>query len=41
MAVKKLNDKTKRYDLQIGVEPKSVNIKDFKARWGSCSVEGQ
>jgi len=40
MAVKKLNEKAKRYALQIGVEPKSINIKDFKARWGSCSIEG-
>jgi predicted metal-dependent hydrolase len=40
MAVKKLNEKAKRYALQIGVKPKSINIKDFKARWGSCSVEG-
>ena len=40
MAVKKLNEKAKRYALQIGVNPKSINIKDFKARWGSCSIEG-
>lgn len=40
MAKQKLTEKSKRYAAQTGVEPKSINIKDFKSRWGSCSSEG-
>ena len=40
MAKQKIIQKVKRYAVLIGVEPKSINIKDFKSRWGSCSNEG-
>jgi predicted metal-dependent hydrolase len=33
-----LKDKTEHYSKIIGVNPSSVTIKSFKARWGSCSV---
>ena len=36
----KLNEKAKRYAKQIGVEYKTVGIKSYKSRWGSCSVDG-
>lgn len=39
-ALNHLRDKTARLSNQIGVSPKSVSIANFKARWGSCSPEG-
>ena len=39
-ALEKLKEKTKRYSSIIGVTPKSVNVKEYKARWGSCSAKG-
>ena len=39
-ALSKLEEKTKRYASIIGVTPKSVDLKDYKARWGSCSSSG-
>ena len=39
-ALSKLEEKTKRYASIIGVIPKSVDLKDYKARWGSCSSSG-
>jgi predicted metal-dependent hydrolase len=39
-ALEKLKEKTKRYAFIIGVSPKSVDLKDYKARWGSCSSSG-
>jgi predicted metal-dependent hydrolase len=35
-----LRDKTESYSRIIGVNPASVTIKSFKARWGSCSITG-
>ena len=40
-AVVRLHQKTKRYALQMGVSPASVGIKDYKSRWGGCSVDGR
>jgi predicted metal-dependent hydrolase len=37
----KLQEKTGRYAKQIGVSPKSVSIKGFQSRWGSCSAKGE
>ncbi|MBF0384147.1 MAG: M48 family metallopeptidase [Magnetococcales bacterium] len=39
-ARKKLREKTRRYAKTIGVTPKSINIKAFQSRWGSCHVDG-
>lgn len=39
-AEKRLQEKTKRYAKLIGVTPNAVGIKSFKARWGSCHVNG-
>lgn len=39
-ALKHFQEKSARYGKQIGVKPKSIDISDFKARWGSCSPEG-
>lgn len=39
-AEEKLNEKVKRYSKLIGVNPKSVSIKSFKSRWGSCHKSG-
>lgn len=40
-AEKRLKEKTKRFSKIIGVHPKSVSIKQFKSRWGSCSAKGE
>ena len=39
-ALEKLKEKTKRYASIMGVVPKSVGLKDYKSRWGSCSTTG-
>lgn len=39
-ARQRLEEKTRRYANLIGVEPKSVQIKSYKSRWGSCSSKG-
>lgn len=40
-ALIRLKHKTKRYALLMGVEPQLVEVKDYVARWGSCSKTGQ
>ena len=40
-ALAKLKEKTKRYSALLGVSPKSIKLKDYKARWGSCSSSGE
>jgi hypothetical protein len=32
--------KTKIFAAQIGVKPKNITIKDYKSKWGSCSISG-
>ena len=39
-AEKRLQEKAQRYSELLQVNPKSVGIQTFKARWGSCSSEG-
>ncbi len=39
-ALQRLTEKTERYAGIVGVQPKSVGIKSFKSRWGSCSKQG-
>ena len=40
-ALKSLQDKTRRYASLMSVTPHSVRVKDYKSRWGSCSVSGE
>ena len=40
-AAQKLTEKVARFAPVVGVLPKGVNIKTFRARWGSCTAEGQ
>jgi len=39
-AEKRLNEKVVRFAKVIGVNPKSVKVKTYKSRWGSCSSLG-
>jgi len=39
-ALAKLTEKTHRFAQSIGVTCNAVGIKEYKSRWGSCSVEG-
>ena len=40
LAKKRLAEKTTRFSVILGVSPRSVSIKDFKKKWGSCSKNG-
>ena len=40
LAEKRLIEKTDRFSKILGVSPRSVSIKDFKTKWGSCSKDG-
>lgn len=37
----RLREKTERLSRIVGVKPKSVSVKDYKSRWGSCSARGE
>jgi predicted metal-dependent hydrolase len=39
-ADQQLKDKTIRYGEIVEVEPKSISLKNYKSRWGSCTVSG-
>lgn len=39
-ALRHFREKSSRFGDRIGVTPKSIDVSDFKARWGSCSPEG-
>ncbi|MBW8186577.1 M48 family metallopeptidase [Shewanella nanhaiensis] len=40
-ALRKIKEKVRRYSKVMGLEPKSIDIKTFKSRWGSCSPKGE
>ena len=39
-AKKLLTQKTYKFCERIGVKPKTIIIKDYKSKWGSCSIKG-
>ncbi|MDP2503070.1 hypothetical protein BCT47_20295 [Vibrio splendidus] len=39
-ADKKIREKVRRYESQVGVETGVVRTKEFKSRWGSCTPYG-
>ena len=40
-ALERLTQKTNRYAGIMGVTPSSISVRDYKARWGSCSSKGE
>ena len=40
-ALERLTEKTNRYAGIMGVTPSSISVRDYKARWGSCSSKGE
>ncbi len=36
-----LRQKTERFSKIVGVTPKTVSVKNYKSRWGSCSSNGE
>ena len=36
----KLTEKSNRYAKLLDVNPRSIDIKSYKSRWGSCSIDG-
>jgi len=40
-ALERLTEKTNRYAGIMGVTPNSISVRDYKARWGSCSSKGE
>ncbi len=40
-AEKHLKEKTDRFSKVVGVSPKSVSVRSYKSRWGSCSSNGE
>lgn len=39
-AEQKLQEKVERYAEIVGVKPKSIGVREFKSRWGSCHANG-
>jgi predicted metal-dependent hydrolase len=35
-AIKRINEKVEKYRKRLSVNPKSVKVRDYKSRWGSC-----
>jgi hypothetical protein len=40
-ALERLTEKTARYAGTMGVSPNSISVRDYKSRWGSCSLKGE
>jgi hypothetical protein len=40
-ALNRLAEKTQRYSQMLGVSPNTIKTRDYKSRWGSCSVSGE
>lgn len=40
-AIVRFRDKTMRYARQMNVTPVSVDVKDYKSRWGGCHSDGR
>ena len=40
-ALKRLTEKSKRYEKILRVTPSSISLKNYKSRWGSCSNSGE
>ena len=40
-ADKRLKEKTERLSKIVGVTPKSISMKNYKSRWGSCASNGE
>ena len=40
-ALKRLTEKSKRYEKILRVTPQSISLKNYKSRWGSCSNSGE
>lgn len=36
-----LKERTEQYAKKIAVQPSDIRIKQYKSRWGSCSIRGQ
>lgn len=39
-ALEHLSEKAARYSKQIGVSTAAIGVREFKARWGSCTANG-
>lgn len=39
-ALARICEKVERYSVMLGVSPKSVKVRDYKTRWGSCTSSG-
>ena len=40
-AERRLKQKTERLAKIVGVIPKSITVKNYKSRWGSCNTKGE
>lgn len=40
LAMTRFKEKTIEYAKQLGVTPKSITVRNYKSRWGSCSIKG-
>ena len=39
-ALTRLREKTNRYSSILGIEPRSIKVKNYRSQWGSCSISG-